>query len=173
MEYTIEDTFDVSAERYWSIFFSDAFNAGLWPAIDIEWQLIKLDRRGEGRSLVIEREARLRPHREVPRLLQSIVNGAISYVETNRFEAATNAMHTNTVPNFMADRIDNHGVYGLEVLGPERVKRVWKGTCVARIPVLGGRIESFLVEQIRDSYRKTTDFTRQWIREHASDGPTG
>lgn len=166
MEYTIEDTFDVSAPRFWEIFFDEAFNAALWPALDIDCQVLKFERTGEGQALRIHRELRLTPKRELPRALQSIVSSTISYVETDDFDASTQRMKTRTTPNFMADRIDNHGEFRLDVLGPDRVKRVWAGTCVAKVPLMGGRIENFLVDQIRDSYRETTVFTRNWIRDH-------
>ena len=155
MEYTIEDTFDVSPTRFWEIFFSEAFNAALWPALDITCE-----------ALTVHREIRLTPQREVPRALRSLINSTVSYVETDDFKAANDTMQTRTTPSFMADRIDNHGTFRLERLGDTRVKRIWAGHCVAKVPLLGGRVEDFLVDQIRESYRKTTAFTRDWIARH-------
>lgn len=166
MQYTIADTFDVSAKRYWDVFFSEEYGKGLWPALRIDWVLDRFDRKGEGPDLVIEREARLTPRREVPALLKRFVKGAITYTETNVFRAATNTMETITIPSFAADRVDNHGSYILEELGPNKVKRIWKGHCSCKIPLLGGKIEKFLVAEIEDSYRAATDFTRKWFAEH-------
>jgi len=166
MEYTIEDTFDVSAAVFWDVFFSEAFNAALWPVLNIDWQLLRFESAGEGPSRTIHREARLTPKREVPRMLRSLVDSSISYVEKNDFQAATSAMKTVVVPSFMADRIDNRGVFRLEILGPTQVKRVWEGQCTAKVPLLGKRVEEFLVEQIRESYEKTTAFMRKWFAEH-------
>lgn len=166
MEYTIEDTFDVSRDRYWEVFFSDEYNAALWPHLDIEREVTKFDKRGEGDDLVIEREARLTPHREVPKALQKLISGTISYVEKNDFRARDNAMHTVTIPSFAADRIDNHGTYTLVELGPDKCKRVWKGVCKCKIPLVGGRVEDYLVQQVRESYAKATEFTRRWLAEH-------
>ncbi len=167
MEYTIRDTFEVSAERYWDIFFSDDYNAGLWPAIAVDWKPLKFEREGEGRSLKIVREQELTPHRQAPKAIQKLVKGTITYVEKNRFDAASNAMNTVTVPNFMADRIDNHGVYRLQDAGAGKVERIWEGVCKAKIPLLGGQIEKYLVSEIKESYRKATEYTHRYLAEHA------
>lgn len=166
MEYRIEDTFDVSVERYWEMFFSEPYNAALWPALDIGWELLKFERRGEGSQLRIVREQRLTPRREVPKLIAKLVSGAITYLEKNEFVAADNAMKTVTIPGFAAERINTVGTYRLEPLGEDKCKRVWDGVCECRIPLIGGKIEKLLVEEVRESYRRTTEFTRKWIAEH-------
>jgi hypothetical protein len=166
MKYTIEDTFDVSAGRYWEVFFSDDYNAALWPTLNVQHELLELDRQGEGADLVIRRRSRLTPQREVPGFLQRLIKGAISYTEENHFVARENKMDTKTISSFMADKIDNHGVYRLEELGPDKVKRVWEGVCECRVALVGGRVEKFLVDEIRESYRKATEFTRKWHAEH-------
>lgn len=166
MEYRIEDTFDVSAERYWEIFFSDEYNAGLWPALDIQRELLVFERKGEGPELRIHRKQRLVPQREVPGFIKKLVSGAITYVEKNDFVAADNAMRTVTIPGFAADRITTTGTYRLEPLGANGCKRIWEGVCECRIPLVGGKVEKQLVDEVRESYRRATDFTRKWIAEH-------
>lgn len=166
MQYRIEDTFDVSTERYWEIFFSDDYNAGLWPALDIQREVLSFEREGEGPSLRIRREQRLIPQREVPGFIKKLVSGAITYVEKNEFSLADNAMRTVTIPGFAADRITTTGTYRLEPLGENRCKRIWEGVCECRIPLLGGKVEKQLVDEVRESYQRATDFTRQWITDH-------
>jgi uncharacterized protein DUF2505 len=168
MKYTIEDTFDVSAASYWETFFSEEFNRAMWPALDITWEPISLERKREGESLEIVRVQKLTPKRELPALVQKFVKGALSYTERNEFKARENSMRTKTTPSFMADKIDTYGVYRLEELGPNRVKRIWDGTFDCSIPLIGGKIEKMLVEEVRESYRRSTEFTRQWHASHPS-----
>lgn len=168
MKYTIEDTFDVSAARYWEIFFSEEFNRAMWPALDIIWEPISLDRKGEGDSLEIVRVQKLSPKRELPALVQKFIKGGFSYTEKNEYKARENLMRTTTTPSFMADKIDTHGVYRLESLGPDKVNRIWEGVVEVGIPLVGGKIEKILVDEVRDSYRRSTDFTRQWHASHRS-----
>ncbi len=168
MEYRIEDTFDVSTEGYWEMFFSPEYNEALWPAIEITWELVRLDREGEGAALRIKREQRLTPQREVPGFLKKLVKGAITYTEKNEFVAANNAMRTVTIPGFAADRLKTEGTYRLEALGDSRCKRIWEGVCECRIPLVGGKVEKHLVEEVRESYRRATIFTRKWLSDRAA-----
>lgn len=168
MKYTIEDTFDVSADRYWEAFFSEEYNAALWPYLDIEHQQLKFEKKGEGEDLVIDRESRHTPKRDVPGFLKKFIDDKISYMEKNHFVARENKMDTVTISSFMADKIDNHGVYRLEEVGPNKVKRIWEGVCECRVPLVGGKIEKYLVDEIRESYRKATEFTRRWHAEHSA-----
>ncbi|MCA9704798.1 MAG: DUF2505 domain-containing protein [Myxococcales bacterium] len=166
MEYRIEDTFDVSADRYWEMFFSEEYNAALWPALDIGWELLAFERTGEGAQTRIHREQRLTPRREVPKFLSKLVSGAITYLEKNDYVAADGAMKTVTIPGFAADRIHTVGTYRVVPLGAQQCKRVWEGVADCKIPLVGGKIEKHLVEEIRESYRRTTAFTRKWLAEH-------
>lgn len=166
MDYRIEDDFDVSASRYWDVFFDDNYNQALWDQLDIGWEMLSLERKGEGDDLVIERRQRLTPRREVPALLSKFVSDKIAYTEHNVFKARDNAMKTITTPSFMADKIVTEGVYRLEVVSDSKVRRVWEGLAKAKLPLVGGRIEKHLVEEIRESYRRATAFTRTWHAEH-------
>jgi hypothetical protein len=166
MKYRIEDTFDVSAEHYWKTFFDEEFNAALWPALDIQWEPLSLDRKGEGSELVITRKQRLTPKREMPAIIEKFVKGKLSYVEQNVFTARDNTMKTTTTPSFMAEKIDTSGTFRIEVLGPSKVNRIWDGNCEVSVPLVGGKIEKILVEEVRESYRRATEFTRKWHAAH-------
>ncbi len=166
MEYRIEDEFDVSTARYWDVFFDETYNQALWDSLDIGWELLSLERRGEGDALVIERRQRLTPRREVPGFLSRFVSDKIAYTEHNVFTAAKNAMKTVTTPSFMAEKIKTEGVYRLEPRGDDKLVRVWEGLAEAKIPLVGGRVEKHLVEEIRESYRRATAFTRKWHVDH-------
>jgi hypothetical protein len=165
MKYTIEDTFDVSAQRYWDEFFNPEYANALWPALDIKYELIKLERKGEGDALEIHREQKLSPNRELPALIQKFVKGGLSYVEKNHYKAKDSAMRTTTIPSFMADKITTGGLYRVIELGPTKCKRVWEGEVDCSIALIGGKVEKMLVDEVRESYRKATEFTRKWHAE--------
>jgi hypothetical protein len=168
MKYRIEDTFDVSVERYWQTFFDDEFNKALWKELDIEWEPLVLDRKGEGSDLVVVRKQKLTPRREMPAIISKFVKGKLSYVEENVFTAKDNTMKTKTTPSFLAEKIDTSGTFRVEVLGPSKVNRIWDGNCEVDIPLVGGKVEKILVEEVKESYRKATAFTRKWHAEHTA-----
>lgn len=166
IEYTIEDEFETNVDHYWNTFFSEAFNAALWKAIDIDWELLEFRREGEGEMLVIHRRQRMTPRRNVPSVLQKLVKGAISYEERNRFERAKSLMTAATIPSFMSDRLDAKGNYSVIEAGPGRVKRIWKASVSCSVPLLGGQVEKSVVQEVQESYRKTTAFMREWLKTH-------
>jgi len=166
MEYRIEDDFDVSADHYWEVFFSEECGKPMWDALDIDHKMLSFEREGEGESLVIRRKQQLTPRREVPALIAKFVKGAITYREENVFVKAKNAMETVTISNILPDKIVNTGVYRLEPLGPNKCRRIWDGVCKCKVPLVGGKVEKMLVQEVRESYRRATDFIRQWHVDH-------
>ncbi len=163
MKYTITDDFETSAERYWEVFFDDAYNEALFRHLRIGRQPLEFTREGEGEQLVIRRRQILTPQREAPKIIKKLIKGAISYTETNTFTARDNCMQVETIPGFAADKLITRGVYRLEVLGPERVRRIFAAECTCKIPLVGGKIERTIVDEVKNSYRETTDFTRRWL----------
>ena len=166
MEYRIEDEFDVSADRYWEAFFSPEYNEAMWKALDIEYKLLELEREGEGSSLVIRRKQQLTPRRDVPAIVSKFVKGAITYREENVYVAAKSAMKTVTISNILPDKIENTGLYRVQAIGPNKCKRIWDGICNCKVALIGGKVEKMLVGEVKESYRRATEFTRKWHAEH-------
>jgi hypothetical protein len=166
MHYTIIDDFDTSREHYWEVFFDDAYNAGLYQRLRIGREVLELKREGEGDGLVIRRKIKLSPQREVPALVAKFVKGAITYTEQNVYTARASTIEVVTIPGFMADSLTTRGVYKVAALGPNKVRRTWDGDVICKIPLLGGKIEKGIVDEVTQSYRDTTDFTRKWLAEH-------
>jgi len=127
---------------------------------------LEVKQEGEGEALVIRRQIKLTPQREVPALIARFVKGAITYTEQNVYTARTSAIDVVTIPGFMADALTTRGVYKVQALGPNKVRRTWDGDVVCKVPLLGGKIEKRIVEEVTSSYRDTTDFTRKWLAEH-------
>jgi hypothetical protein len=147
IEYEIADEFPTNPDKYWDMFFSDAYNEALWKHLDIERQVLEFRREGEGASL------------------RKLVKDAISYEERNVWRRATNAMDVVTIPNFFADKFIAKGVYKLEPLGDDKLRRVWKASCECKVPLVGGKVEKHVVDEVKRSYQATTIFTRKWIQE--------
>ncbi len=166
MRYTISDDFDTSPEHYWQVFFDDAYNEALFKRLKVGREQLELSREGEGQDLVIRRKLRLSPQREVPSLVAKFVKGAITYTEQNVFTARNNTLDVVTIPGFMADQLTTRGVYRVQPLGPNKVRRTWEGEVNCKVPLLGGKVEKHIVEEVTQSYRDTTEFTRKWLADH-------
>jgi hypothetical protein len=166
MRYTISDDFDTSLEHYWQVFFDDAYNAELYKRLKVGREVLEVKQEGEGESLIIRRKVKLSPQREVPALVAKFVKGAITYTEQGVFTARTNTLEVVTIPGFMAEQLTTRGTYKVQSLGPTKVRRTWDGEISCKIPLLGGKVEKHIVEEVTASYRDTTEFTRKWLVDH-------
>jgi len=167
IEYRIEDDFDIDVDGYWDMFFSEGYATRLWPAIDIQYELVELERKGEGKDETIHRIQKLTPIRDIPAVLKKVVSGAIAYTEHNEFSRAKSEMTTKTVPSFLAEKLDTQGVYSVVPAGEGRCKRIWQAHCKCTIPLLGKKVEQQIVGEVKESYRRATDFTRKYLTELA------
>lgn len=166
MRYTISDDFETSQGHYWQVFFDDAYNAALYKRLRVGLEVLEVKHEGEGEGLVIRRKIKLTPQRDVPTLIAKFVKGAITYTEQGTFTARTNTLEIVTIPGFMADQLTTRGTYKLQSLGPTKVRRIWDGEISCKIPLLGGKLEKHIAEEVTTSYRDTTEFTRKWLVDH-------
>jgi hypothetical protein len=166
IEYRIEDEFDIDVGPYWDMFFGDAYGTAMWPELDIDCKVVEFRREGSGETETIHRVQKLTPRREVPAILKRIVGNAIAYTETNDFVRAKSEMRTVTVPSFFADKVDTAGVYRVVAAGAGKCRRIWEAHCKCTVPLVGGKIERHIVEEVEESYRKATAFTRKFIAQH-------
>jgi hypothetical protein len=166
MQYTIADDFDTSLSRYWEVFFDPAYNAELYKRLRIGREVLEETREGEGEGLVVRRRIKLSPQREVPGFVAKFVKGAISYTEQGVYTARTSTLEIVTIPGFMADSLRTRGTYRVQALGPSKVRRTWQGEIECKIPLVGGKVEKQIAEEVTAGYRDTTDFTRKWLLEH-------
>lgn len=164
--YRIEDAFETTPTRYWEVFFDDEYNRRLFEHLEVDRVQLEFRREGEGEQEIIHRVVRLTPRREVPAVMKKLVGSAIAYEERNRFVRKDNLLEVVTIPNFMADKVTTTGRYFLETRGEAKLVRVWDGICECRVPLVGGRVEQHLIDEIRRGYAATTEFTRRWLREH-------
>ena len=168
INYEIVDEFATTPQKYWDMFFSEEYNRALWQHLDIEWDLVKLERTGEGDNEVIHRIQRLTPKRDVPAALRRLVKDAVSYEERNVFRRRDSIMEVVTIPNFFGDKFDAKGTYELVAKGDNKLDRIWKANCKCSVPLVGGKVEKHVVEEVKRSYQASTKFTRQYIAEHLS-----
>jgi hypothetical protein len=166
IEYEIRDEFATTPDKYWDMFFSDAYNDALWKHLDIEREVLEFERTGEGQDEVIRRVQRLTPRRDIPSALRRLVSDAIAYEERNVWRRKDNCMEVITIPNFFSDKFTAKGTYVLEPRGGDKLERIWKASCACRVPLVGGKVEKHVVEEVKRSYKATTIFTRKWIAEH-------
>ena len=77
-------------------------------------------------------------------------------------------MNVQIEPAVMRDRFQLAGVFAVTPLGPGRCRREFSGELKVSIPLLGGKIEKFMVDQIRDGYDQAARITRDYLAKQKS-----
>jgi hypothetical protein len=68
----------------------------------------------------------------------------------------------------MKDKFQTSGDYIVSPLGDNRCRREFKGEVKMSIPLVGGKMESYTVDQMRESYERASRVTREWIAKAKS-----
>jgi hypothetical protein len=167
MKHAVEHVFDATAERLWQVFFFDeAFVAGLYARLRVRPLAQELQYEGEGPSLIVRRRMRLAPTRELPPALRGLLRGPVVVGETGEFSAERRRYGVKIELPGAGGLISVGGDYTWETLPSGQLRRIWHGRCEARVPVLGARIERWLLAELEANLAEAYVFTCRWLREH-------
>jgi len=164
MQFRFVHDFDVEPPQFWEMFFSEAFETELFRGLKMRsWKVT--DRRDEGAKL--HRTVKLEPAMAVPSWASSVVKET-GYTEIDVFLKSESKMNVQIEPAVMRDRFQLSGVFAVTPLGPGRCRREFAGEIKVSIPILGGKIEKFMVDQIRDGYDQAAQITRDYLAKRKS-----
>jgi hypothetical protein len=167
VRHTIEHVFDTSPERLWEVFFFDeAYGQGLYDRLRLKVARRELHHEGQGATLIVRRKLELVPDRELPGALKRLFQGASTVKETGEFNAALGRYSVTIEVPVIGHLVDYGGDYTWDTLPSGQVRRIWRGHCEARIPLVGGKLEAFLLGEIEKSMAENFAFTRDYLRAH-------
>lgn len=95
---------------------------------------------------------------------KAIGSDTISYVLETHREASGNVQEWTIRPNVLGDRFRCHGTTTVEPTATG-CRRVIRGHVAIRVPLLGGKMESRLVETTKESYDAGAEVLRRRIAE--------
>ncbi|HEX2568064.1 MAG TPA: DUF2505 domain-containing protein [Polyangia bacterium] len=156
--FKIDHDFDIDPEGYWQVFFEEGYMKDLYRELRIDFQVTEKTDDGK----ILRRVVKLRAQREIPAMFKSVV-GDLSYTEVDTFDRARSSMQVAIEPAMMKDRFDMRGVYSVAPLGPGRSRRTFEGDAKVSVALIGGKIEKYMVDEIRASYDVAARITRDWV----------
>lgn len=165
MNFSFVHEFDIDPASYWKLFLSPEFNRDLFAELKMKSYQV-LEERDDGKHF--HRVQKVDPSTPIPSFLQSMVKSA-GYTETDDLDWGSQVMHIKIEPDMFKDRFHMGGQYVVTPLdGGQRCRREFKGEVKVSIPLIGGRVERFTMEQLRDSYEQAARVTRRWIDREKS-----
>jgi hypothetical protein len=163
MNFSFVHEFDIDVARYWKIFLLDAdFNKEMFRETGMREYKV-LEQKDDGTRF--HRVQVLEPTTPIPSFMQSIIKST-GYTETDDLVWSTNVMDVKIEPQMLKERFQMQGKYSVTPIGDgTRCRREFKGEVKVSMPLVGGKVEKYMMEQMRDSYEVATRVTRRWIEK--------
>jgi hypothetical protein len=164
MNFNFAHEFDIDVANYWKIFLSPEFNQDMFMNELRMKKYTVLEQTDDGKKM--HRVQELEPSVPIPGFIASVVKST-GYKEIDDLDWSTNTMRVNIETAMFKDRFNMHGDYKVTALdGGKRCRREFRGEVKITVPLIGGRIEKYMMEQMRDSYDAAARCTRRWIEDY-------
>jgi hypothetical protein len=162
MNFSFVHEFDIDPAGYWKIFLAPDFNKEMFGELKMKEYKV-LEEKNDGK--VYHRVQQCEPSTPIPGFLQSMIKST-GYTEHDDMQWGTNVMHIRIDTAMFKDRFKMEGDYIVTPLdGGKRCKREFKGEVKVAVPLIGGKVEKYMMEQLRDSYDVAARVTRRWIEK--------
>ncbi len=162
MNFSFVHEFDTDVKTYWKIFLAADFNKDMFAELKMRSYEV-LEQTDDGKTF--HRKQSAEPSTPIPGFLQSIVKST-GYTEIDDLDWATNVMKIKIETAMFKDKFNMHGDYSVQPIGDgKRVRREFRGEVKVAIMLIGGKIEKYMMEQMRDSYEIAARVTRKWIEK--------
>lgn len=152
-----------SVERFWQLFFDEELQVHLYREV-LEFRAREVRSKEESADQ-IRRTLHLvpKPPQNVPSALRKFMGDGIEYEERGVFDQKTRTQRLEIVPNRLTDRISIRGTIWVEPHG-DGCRRILEMSIDVKMPMLGGRIEQRIADDVNDSYAKAAVFYNQQLQ---------
>ena len=148
----------------WKVLWSDEYETAAGANTKIDKEL--LEHTDEGGKKFYRH--RITSDRKLPGPIAKVMGGdALSYELVETFDDANRSSTWKIIPSKMADRILAEGTYKVEPgPTPDTCVRRITGEVKVSIAIVGKKIESLIESEVRASYERSTEFAREYLRNH-------
>jgi KaiC/GvpD/RAD55 family RecA-like ATPase len=162
MKLHVRHRFDCTPDRFWKMYWDDAFDEQLRRESAVQREL--LEERTEGTVLI--RRVRLTPDRELPGAAAALLGARkLVYEQENRWDKSTSTMAWKVIPTILPGKLDARGTFQVVGAGTG-CEQVVDGVISVNVMLVGGQIERAVVAEVEKSYDKMAITCREWLRTH-------
>jgi len=86
-------------------------------------------------------------------------------VELSTLYKDKNSMDVVVEPTLFKDRTAVKARYWLETPAPGKVRRIFEGSIKVDMPLVGRKVEQFIIEDMTRAYQITADVTTEWLKK--------
>jgi hypothetical protein len=168
MNFSFVHDFDLDPQTYWKLFLSEEFNEELFRELKMKSRSV-LKQTDDGK--LFHRVQKMEPSTKLPGFLESMVKDT-GYTEIDTLDWQRSAMEIVIEPAMLKERFVMRGMYSVTPLDSgARCRREFKGDVKVSMALIGGKVEKFMLEELRSAYEVAARVTRQWIAEKKPYGP--
>lgn len=164
MKLNVRHTYSCTPEKFWEMFWDDAFDEVLRASSTVKRELIEQREEAGG---VILRRIRFTPERELPGPAASLIGSTkLVYEQENRYDPRASALHWRVLPTFLPGRFDAAGKFEVKPTATG-CEQLITGEVKVNVTFIGGTIEKAICAEIEGAYEKTASAARDWLRRGA------
>jgi hypothetical protein len=159
MNFSFVHEFDIDPQGFWDLFFSEPYEEDLYKRLRMRSRTV-LERKDEGN--ILKRTQRMEPPMNIPSWASSVVKET-GYTEYDVLDKKASRMEVRIEPAMMKDRFHITSWFQVTPAGPGRCRREYAGEIKISVPLLGGKLEKLMVDQLREAYDTAAQVTREWV----------
>ena len=111
-------------------------------------------------------KTRITSHRPLPSFMKRAIGADhLSYVLEQWRDEGRYELRWKVTPPTAQDKIKAEGTYKL-IATPSGCERLVSGEIKVSIPLVGGKIEKAIGEELKSSYERSAVFAREWLAAH-------
>lgn len=153
--------FDTDAAGLWELFNSDAFESRLEEVSGVRMRTLEVREEGDIEVRTIESVSK----KELPGFMASALGAKhLTYTQTNRLDRKANRLQWKVVPMALADKVTAEGTTVVTEQDGRSVREI-EGEITVRIPLIGGRIEKAILQEVERSYDRAAKLAQQILAE--------
>ena len=163
MKFEIRTHFDLPPEEYWTKSDSRELSRLIDEASGVERTLLS-EERGDGKTT---REYRVTQTKDLPPAAQKMMRTQrLSYNQTQAYDDASLSMRWSVNPEIFPGKVKIEGTVEVVPNGTG-CERVVRGEINVAIPLVGGKIEKHVVNDLKRSYERAGRVTAEWLKENS------
>jgi hypothetical protein len=165
MKLNVRYAYPCSPERYWEMYWDDAFDAKLQANSTVDRTVLEESDEGG----VLTRKLRFTPQSELPGPVAKIVGTKkLVYDQLNVWSRADSTMTWEVLPTFLsADKFSAKGTFKV-VPQTGGCELQIDGDIDVKVRFIGGQIEKQIVAQIDEAYARMHAASLEWLDEHGT-----
>jgi hypothetical protein len=158
----IEHTFECDVDTFWNEFFlSEEFNKQLFLGRlgFSRWEVVKSEPTDDGIRRVVEA---VPSTKDLPGPLRKALQNGLGYREEGVWSRSQSLYTLRVIPVSLPDKIEVTGAMRVVAEG-KGCRRTYDAEAHARIMLVGGLLETRLLNDVSESYEVAAAFSREWL----------